>query len=143
MNDGDGWVSGPEGQRWGRFGAAGLLLTRSDGHVLMQRRSFLVQNGGLWSIPGGARNSHETAAEAALREAAEECGVLSTAVRVVEERVLEYGWWSYTTVIADAVAPFSPIDSWEGESLWVAGEQVAELPLLPAFRATWAALRAP
>ena len=77
--DGDGWVGcGQDHQHWGRHGAAGLLIWAPDGSgrplVLLIRRAGWSHHGDTWGPPGGARDSHETPAEAAVREAAEECG---------------------------------------------------------------------
>jgi 8-oxo-dGTP diphosphatase len=67
--DGDGWIQCDcAGKHWGLFGAAGLILIR-DQSILMQHRAPWVHNGDTWGIPGGARDSHETPLEAALREA--------------------------------------------------------------------------
>ena len=76
MRDGDGWVECDCGNRhWGKHGAAGLLLIR-DQHLLLQHRAPWVHNGDTWGVPGGARDSHETIVEAAIREAVEETGVI-------------------------------------------------------------------
>ncbi|WP_125619677.1 hypothetical protein [Actinomadura sp. WAC 06369] len=49
------WVRLPDGTvRWGRHGAAGLLLT-ARGHVLLACRSSRVDHGGTWAYLGGAR----------------------------------------------------------------------------------------
>ncbi|NCV58816.1 MAG: NUDIX domain-containing protein, partial [Betaproteobacteria bacterium] len=53
---------------------AGLLLVR-DKTILMQHRAPWVHNGDTWGIPGGARDSHESVIEAAIREAHEEVGI--------------------------------------------------------------------
>ena len=72
--DGDGWVVDPDGSRyWGRNGAAGLLLRAplSDGStgILLQHRAVWSHQGGTWGLPGGARDSHESAIDTAIREA--------------------------------------------------------------------------
>ena len=67
--DGDGWIECRcGGKHWGLNGAAGLLLIR-DRKVMMQHRSPWVHNGDTWGLPGGARDSHESIQEAAIREA--------------------------------------------------------------------------
>src|SRR4051794_6411346 len=91
---GDGWGDRAGGQRhWGLLGAAGLLLTRRGGDgrptaVVLQHRVEWSHHGGTWGVPGGARHPHETAQEAALREAAEEAGIPPAAVRVRAAHVL-------------------------------------------------------
>src|ERR1700748_2041792 len=111
--DGDGWVVSDSGMHyWGRHGAAGLLLRapRPDGTpaVLLQHRAVWSHQGGTWGLPGGARDSHESPEETAVREAHEEAGLLAErlAVRatVVTAQVtgLAGTHWTYTTVVADA-----------------------------------------
>ena len=77
--DGDGWVETPIGPRWGRYGAAGLLLYSvnnvGETVILLQHRATWVAQGDTWALPGGARDSHETPTQAALREAWEEAGI--------------------------------------------------------------------
>lgn len=139
--DGNGWVTCDQGHRhWGRYGAAGLLL-RSGGLVLLQHRSEHVANGDTWSIPGGARDSHESAREAALRETHEETGIAVVDVEVITEHVDDHGGWSYTTVVADARRAPKDIplaSNWEALELrWVRSEQVTELLLHPGFDNAW------
>jgi 8-oxo-dGTP diphosphatase len=147
--DGDGWVHCCDGQdRWGRFGAAGLLLRAPDasGHplVLMQHRAPWTHYGDLWGMPGGARHSDETPAQTALREAAEEASVVADQVRVRGEVAEHAGGdaWSFTTVIADAVEPFPVQPNHESTELaWVPESEVTALDLHPAFAASWPALQ--
>jgi len=147
--DGDGWSRGPGGQRrWGRFGAAGLLL-RAPGErgplVLLQHRAFWSHHGGTWGLPGGARDSHETTEQAALREAAEEAGIDAGHVVVRAERLTSavLNGWSYTTVIADARWPLNTRRNGESAELsWVDEGAVDALPLHPGFAASWPSLRA-
>jgi 8-oxo-dGTP diphosphatase len=151
--DGDGWVVSDDGAHyWGRFGAAGLLLRapRPDGTpaVLLQHRAVWSHQGGTWSLPGGARDSHETAEETAVREAREEAGLtadrLSVRGRVVTAEVAGIGGmqWTYTTVVADAGELLHTVPNRESAELrWVGENEVAELPLHPAFAASWQRLR--
>ncbi|SDO87718.1 ADP-ribose pyrophosphatase YjhB, NUDIX family [Nakamurella panacisegetis] len=135
---GDGWTVCALGHRhWGRFGAAGLLIVRGS-DVLLQLRSTHVHNGGTWSIPGGARDRAESAAQAALRESAEEIGLRASDVRPGAEFVDDHGGWSYTTVIAPLVVPFVPRNNHESSgTAWVASSRVTELPLHNGFAHTW------
>ncbi len=145
MDSGDAWVEGPDGQRfWGRFGAAGLLVHDLRRGVLLQHRADWSHFGGTWGLPGGARHADETAVEGALREAAEEAAVPADAVRVLFESVLDLGFWSYTTVVAQAVRAFEPhmADVESIELRWVPVNEVVALPLHPGFAASWPSLRA-
>ena len=79
----------------------------------------------------------------AIREAQEEAGVPDGAVRARLESVLDVGVWTYTTLVADVVEPFTPVIS-DPESLelaWVPIDDVAKLPLHPGFAASWPLLR--
>src|SRR3954449_1923294 len=105
MNDGNGWVHCSIGHRhWGRFGAAGLLITDGE-FVLLQHRAAWTHEGDTWAVPGGARDSHEDPISAALREAAEETSLDLTAIAPFAESMDDHGGWSYITIVARAAAP--------------------------------------
>jgi 8-oxo-dGTP diphosphatase len=146
--DGDGWVECVQGHRhWGRHGAAGLLLRAVDDdgtvRVLTQHRAEWTHDGGTWGIPGGARDSHEDATEAALREAHEETALDVAAVRVRGASAVEHGGWGYTTVLADTPHPLPVEPNAESAELrWVPESEVSALPLHPGFGAAWPRLRA-
>ncbi|MDH6243870.1 NUDIX hydrolase [Mycobacterium sp. OTB74] len=148
--DGDGWVLGADGAHfWGRHGAAGLLVRAphpSGGAVvLLQYRAPWSHQGGTWALPGGARDSHETVEEAAVREAFEETGLephqLTVRISVVTATAVG-DVWTYTTVIADAAEQLETVANLESAELrWVAEDDVASLPLHPGFAASWERLR--
>lgn len=143
-NPGDTWAVGPDGTRyWGRFGAAGLLAYDPHVGVLLQHRAAWSHFGGTWGLPGGARHEGEPARDAALREAAEEAGVPDHACRPRMMSLLDLGFWSYTTVVADVVVPFEPriTDAESAELAWVPVDQVDARALHPGFAAAWPALR--
>jgi len=146
--DGNGWTTCGQGHRhWGRFGAAGLLAFAPDEgqtRVLLQRRSWWGNHGGTWGPPGGARDSHESAVTAALREAEEECAMPADAVSVTGIFRDDHGGWSYQTVIASAPRPFPvrAVSSETSQASWVAAEDVAALDLHPGFAEQWPVLRA-
>lgn len=151
--DGDGWVISGNGARyWGRYGAAGLLLRapRPDGTpaVLLQHRAAWSHQGGTWGLPGGARDSHESPEETAVREAYEEAGLrterLAVRATVLTSEVSGVAGtrWSYTTVVADAGEPLHTEANRESvEMRWVPEDEVAGLPLHPGFAASWRRLR--
>jgi 8-oxo-dGTP diphosphatase len=146
-HDGNGWVQCGLGHRhWGRFGGAGLMLRRlpaEQPEILMQHRALWTADGGTWGLPGGARDSHESVVEAALREAGEEAGIQPADVAVGETFVDDHGaGWSYTTVLADLVRPLVLVPRAESEELrWVAVAAVDELALHPGFAVSWRLLR--
>jgi 8-oxo-dGTP diphosphatase len=134
---------------WGKHGAAGLLLRAPgpDGSpaVLLQHRAPWSHQGGTWGLPGGARDSHETPEQAAVREAHEEAGLLAESLNVrttVVTATATGSHWTYTTVIADAAELLDTVPNRESSELrWVAEDEVAELPLHPGFAASWERLR--
>jgi 8-oxo-dGTP diphosphatase len=141
--DGDGWARCARGHRhWGIFGAAGLLLWH-DGSVLMQHRALWSHHGGTWGILGGARNSDETAAEAAGREAEEEAGLDPRAYRVGQDYVDDHGGWAYTTVVAhtDRRLRLTGLTEETIAVAWVPADEVTALPLHPGFAASWDVVR--
>lgn len=153
MGDGDGWTRCDLGHRhWGRFGAAGLLVvSRADASgddafgdvVLLQHRSPNTHGGASWALPGGARDSHEDALAAALREASEETTLDVSTVTPTGSYTDDHGGWSYTTVVATSPCrqPVAP-NNWESdETRWWSLDAVAALHLHHGFAAAWPALR--
>ena len=148
--NGDGWAAGPGGARmWGRYGAAGLFLLARDASgpvVLMQHRAAWTNFGDTWGIPGGARDLHESAEEAAVRETVEECAIGPAHVNVVEAEVTAGpfeaaaglpGGWTYTTVIAhtkDGNTLATTANEESKELRWVALHEIEDLQLIGPFR---------
>jgi len=146
QGDGNGWAVCAQGHRhWGVHGAAGLLLRRRvEGRlqVLMQHRAAWTNDGDTWGVPGGARDSHESAGEAALREAAEEAGVEPAHVWLREEWHDDHGGWAYVTVVADVVRPVTVVPNKESVELrWVPVHDVERLDLHPGFARSWPVVR--
>ncbi len=141
---GDAWVEADDGTRyWGRFGAAGLFAIDADRGILLQHRVSWSHHGDTWGLPGGARHQGESACDGALRESAEEAGVPAGAVRPRLISVFDAEVWTYSTLVADVVAPFEPVisDPESRELAWVPLDDVESLPLHPGFATSWPLLR--
>ena len=141
--DGDGWVSCAAGHRhWGRFGAAGLLI--SDGQrAVLQHRAPWTHEGDTWGLPGGARDSHEDPVTTALREASEEAAIGGEFVDPLALWVTDHGGWSYTTVLAMPRGPVVPRAA-NAESVdvrWWNLTEIADLPLHSGFSLSWPFVR--
>ncbi len=140
---GDGFITLADGtRRWGRFGAAGLLVrhTDADGTVayFLARRSEHCHRGGTWAIPGGALDGGEEPLEGALREFREEIGVALDRFELDVVYEDDHGGWSYTTYILDVDERFEPPGplSWEtSEVRWVTPDELGGLELFDAFDA--------
>jgi len=139
VRDGDGWIQCRCGSKhWGLNGAAGLLLFRA-GKVLLQHRAPWVHNGDTWGIPRGARDSHESALEAALRESNEEIGIDSKLVSVRFTHLDEHIDWRYETIVASLeVEAFAFENNHETIDLkWFAISEAAKANLHPSFARSW------
>ena len=142
--DGDGWVQCRCGHKhWGLHGAAGLLLVRNNA-LLLQHRSEWVHNGDTWGIPGGARDSHETPTEAAIREAIEETGIEPEFVIPTQIHTDDHEDWRYDTVIALADSLLIPhqMNNESQELRWIAWGDIDSMVLHPSFAKSWPAVQA-
>jgi 8-oxo-dGTP pyrophosphatase MutT (NUDIX family) len=147
VRSGDGFVTAGDGQpRWGRFGAAGVLVRHVDGDdhwFFLALRSQHTHRGGTWAIPGGALDEGETPIEGALREFAEEIGSELPEHTVVHIHESDHGGWSYWTLVVDVAERF-PVPAefhWEtADARWVRSDELSQLELFDAFAATLADL---
>ena len=147
-HDGDGWIQCRCGNKhWGKFGAAGMLIFREgvnhEREMFLQLRAPWVHNGDTWGVPGGARDSHESITEAAMREVHEETGINPAHLTPHALFTDDHGDWRYDTVIASAHSYISA-DSLNGESQemrWIALSEVELMDLHPSFAKTWFELR--
>ena len=158
--DGNGVVECACGHvHWGLHGAAGLLLTRSahpasagdddgddDVFVLLQHRADWSHFGGTWGLPGGARDSHESWADAAIRETEEEAGFPPDRTRPTGYLVANHGPWQYVTVLASLTSgplPEVQLTPESQEFRWVPWSEVADYPLHPGLQEAWPLLNLP
>ncbi len=129
-------------KHWGLLGAAGVMAWRPpeagrpEPEVLMQLRVSWSHEGGTWAVPGGAINRGETVWEGAVREFAEESG-FDSLHDPNGSHILEHPDWSYTTFVAQVEDPgVELVANRESEDLrWVPVSQIANLDLMPQFRA--------
>ncbi|MDA2962177.1 MAG: NUDIX hydrolase [Actinomycetota bacterium] len=142
--DGDGWIDCDCGNKhWGLNGAAGILLVRNH-QILLQHRAPWVHNGDTWGIPGGARDSHESVIQGAIREAVEETGIDPQFIFPLETFSDDHGNWRYETVIARATAELiaHEINDESHQLCWVDIDDAQKLNLHPSFAKTWPELKA-
>jgi len=141
--DGDGWVQCDCGNKhWGLHGAAGILLVR--GHeILLQHRAPWVHNGDTWGIPGGARDSHESVIQGAIREAIEETGIDPAFLTPLHTFSDDHGNWRYDTVIARATQDLiaHEVNDESHEVRWIDVDAATDLNLHPSFSKSWPVLR--
>jgi 8-oxo-dGTP diphosphatase len=139
--DGDGWVNCRCGNKhWGLHGAAGVVLLDPESRsILMQLRAEWTHGGRVWGIPGGAKDSHETAIESALREMSEELSIHPDRVEVIHDNIwADHDDWSYHTVIAIASREIHYQVNEEAElAEWIELNKVSDLNLHPGFASNW------
>ena len=143
--DGDGWFECPCGSKhWGLHGAAGILLVnKSTSKVLLQLRAPWTHGGQTWGIPGGARDSHESDLEAALREIEEELGISQKSITVIHEQSFTiHSGWKYHTVVGIVIEEISLAHNEESiEASWFAIDEVESLDLHQGFASGWPDLK--
>jgi 8-oxo-dGTP diphosphatase len=141
---GDGFVLVADGtQRWGRFGAAGILARWADDDgaswYFLARRSEHCHQGGTWAVPGGALHLGEDPLAGGLREWVEEVGTPLDNFTVVSVHEDDHGGWSYWTVVVEVASRFAPPASanWETTEIsWTREDGLPDLNLHDAFRST-------
>lgn len=105
----------------------------------MQLRAGWTHGGQTWGFPGGARDSHETSEQAALRELYEELGIDSSSVEIVHAHTwTDHGDWHYHTVIAKVVTHVDIVSNEESVDVqWIHLDQVSHLELHPGVASVW------
>ncbi len=128
--------------------SVGVLVRDGDGRILLVRH---VE--GRWMLPGGAVDPGERPAEAAVREAWEEAGVVVEPLRIAgvyggpEYRIVyengDENAWVITVFDARIVeGEPHPNDDETSEVGWFAPEEIEQLPRSDATKATLRALLA-
>jgi 8-oxo-dGTP pyrophosphatase MutT (NUDIX family) len=93
--------------------AAGILFVRSDGAILLARRSPVVTEPGTWGIPGGRLKPGEDVAAGAMREFMEEMGSMPP-TRLLAAYDLNIPSGVYTTlVVTGDTRGWAPRLNWE------------------------------
>lgn len=143
---GDGFhPSGP----WGHYGAAGLLVgsknEKAEPVFLIVENGELheAKNQGLWQLPGGAIDEHETPYTGAAREMHEELGVSPDLMKSIEHvgdiQFSNGKGWNYTNIAGMSEKPFDvKIDVIEtSDYKWATKEELAQMQadgkILPAL----------
>jgi len=110
-----------------------LVYALRDGQVLMMQRSK-QPNLGQWTAPGGKVELHESPAECAVRELAEETGLLATGrpelrIIVTETSPLpDWQWLMFIYLVREFQGELLD-DCVEGDLAWIRVDQVAALPI--------------
>jgi 8-oxo-dGTP diphosphatase len=132
---------------WGAYGGAGLLLRHvprnGEPEYLLTERSRQVDEGGTWSMPGGAIHAGESAQAAAYREATEEIWPVP-AYRITRTEVQDCGGgWKFHILHADVDEPFTAYTHKETVGTgWFTLSQMKALRLHPGFR-QWVEAQSP
>ena len=116
-----------------------MLLDPNSRSVLMQLRAEWTHGGRVWGIPGGARDSHESAIESALREMREELSIDESLVEVVHDNMwTDHKDWHYHTVIALTSRDVEFVTNEEAELAdWIEISKIKDLDLHPGFASNW------
>ncbi|NGZ75772.1 NUDIX domain-containing protein [Saccharibacillus alkalitolerans] len=112
-----------------RVSVAHVFLIRG-GNVLLLKRRNTGHDDGCYGLPAGKIERGETAAEAALREAREECGVLIEPDDLRMTAVLQIG--AAEEGGDERIDFFFETERWSGEPVNLEREKCAELRWCPA-----------
>lgn len=101
--------------RWGSSGSGVVIQARDTGRILLALRSYAVNEGGTWGIPGGAID-HGAAIESAKREVREELGITLRCRMTLLHRYEEPGFW-YETFLCriNSEDSIEPELNWESD----------------------------
>jgi len=117
---------------------AGVVIIDNDHVLLIEHGEGAGHMTGAWGIPAGGIDGEETARAAAMRELAEETGLLVDARALIELPTLYEAWLARKVGSARFSVRVFATDRYEGEltpseegfPTWVRLDQVARLPSL-------------
>ncbi|MBD3280779.1 NUDIX domain-containing protein [Candidatus Dojkabacteria bacterium] len=99
----------------------GVIIQNEDARILLIQR---LNNGGIWSIPGGHLDQGETFEEAAIRECKEELNITVKNPKVVGVRN-NIDWYKKSGT--HAVSIILLVNEWEGEPKSQEAEKIGEV----------------
>ncbi len=110
-----------------------LVYAIRDGNVLMMKRRK-QPNLGQWTAPGGKVEIHELPAECALRELAEETGLVATGrpeLRIIATETSPLAGWQWLMFIYLLREVTGEVidDCPEGDLAWIPLDEVEKLPI--------------
>lgn len=107
-----------------------IAIVTEGNKILVAKRDAKQHQGGLWEFPGGKVELDETFEQAALRELAEEVGVIADSAESIWQTEHDYG---------DRIVKIEAflVSEWRGEAFakegnpvrWVTLEELTELPM--------------
>jgi 8-oxo-dGTP pyrophosphatase MutT (NUDIX family) len=105
---------------WGRAGAGCVVLAQDTGRILIAHRSAHVEQPHTWGGWGGAIDSGEDPAKAAVREVKEEAGYRGEIVGIQPLFVFEKNDFRYSNFLVVVPEEFTPVLNWESQGYqWV------------------------
>jgi 8-oxo-dGTP diphosphatase len=110
-----------------------LVYALRDGQVLMMHRRK-QPNLGQWTAPGGKVELHESPVECAVRELAEETGLIATGrpeLRLIATETSplpDWQWLMFIYLVREFTGQLHA-DCVEGDLAWIPVEQVPSLPI--------------
>lgn len=119
----------------GRQPCAGGIVRDAAGRLLLVRRGR-APSAGLWSVPGGRCLPGESAADACVREVAEETGLVVEIVRLagtVERPAPDGGVYVIDDFVCRPVGGELVAGDDATDARWVSRREMAELPLVPGL----------
>ena len=120
------------------------VLARHEGQVVLVREEYPSWGGAHWNIPSGGVETHESPAEGASRELAEETGLLvppgdlelwCTSAVATPDRVSRA--WNFTGDVQDPTLSVSDPDGLIQEARWFTPDEAVRLLRLLPYRPLW------